>query len=155
MNSSSSLISGFDISFDGEQWFYGDTFLGISDSLAFSYGIFDAGQGGLSQPSGWTAVNELLFASPISGGEPVDRPLDGNLSANRRAGIANSFTGLTLAPGQELWLRWTATNTSLITDHALAIDNLRVSFSTVPEPAACAALFGGVGLLAALRRRRR
>jgi uncharacterized protein len=154
VNASSSLITGFDISFDGEQWYYGTRFGAIIESLEFSYQIVEAGQGGLSTNSGWLPVPTLSFISPINSGS-VGRALDGNLPANRIDGIADSFTGLTLAPGQELWLRWTANNTASITDDALAIDNLRVSFSTVPEPAGCAALFGGVVLLAALRRRRR
>jgi uncharacterized protein len=155
VNASSSLITGFDISFDGEQWYYGDAFAGRIDSLTFSFQVFDAGQGSLSSYSGWNLVSELLFTSPINTGSSFNRPLDGNLPVNRIDGIADSFTGLTLAPGQELWLRWTATNNSSITDDALAIDNLRVSFSTVPEPAACATLFGSFVLLAALQRRRR
>jgi uncharacterized protein len=155
VNDSSLLITGFDISFDGEQWFYGDAFLGRVDSLAFSYQIFDIGQGSLSIATDWIPVPELSFVSPITNTEPIYQSLNGNFSANRIAGIADSFTGLTLAPGQELWLRWTATNTASITDDALAIDNLSVRFSSVPEPAACTALVGSVVLMAALHRRRR
>jgi uncharacterized protein len=159
-NDSSSLVTGFDISFDGEQWFYGNSFPSgpaalRPDSLSFSYQIFDAGQGSLSASSGWNSVSELLFTSPISTGSSFNRPLNGNLDANRAEGLAETFTGLTLAPGQELWLRWTATNNPSITDDSLAIENLTVRFSTVPEPAACAALVGSVVFMAALRRRRR
>ena len=155
VNDSSSLITGFDVSFDGEQWYYGTRFPGISEYLVFSYQIFNTGQGSLAEPSGWTAVSELLFVSPTNSGEPESQALNGNLPANRIAGIADSFTALTLAPRQELWLRWTATNTSSIADDSLAIDNLTVHFSTVPEPAACAALIGGIVFFGALCRRRR
>jgi uncharacterized protein len=155
VNASTSLIAGIDVSFDGEQWFYGDSFPGVVESLDFSYQIFDAGAGSLSITSGWTAVDDLKFVSPISDGTPVDRTLDGNLPANREDGIADSITGMTLAPGQEIWLRWTATNISSISDHALAIDDLSVRFTAVPEPAACAMLAGMIGLAAGARRRRR
>ncbi len=155
VNDSSSLITGFDISFDGEQWYYGDAFLGRIDSLSFSYQIFDAGQGSLSIATDWISALDLSFVSPITNTEPIYQSLNGNLPANRIAGIADSFTALTLAPGQELWLRWTATNTSSIADDSLAIDNLTVHFSTVPEPAACAALIGGIVFFGALGRRRR
>jgi uncharacterized protein len=160
VNGSAALITGFDISFDGEQWFYGDSLPSGPapwgpDSLAFSYQIFDAGQGSLSVASDWTAVSELLFISPISTGSSFGRPLNGNLPANRIEGIAESFTGLTLAPGQELWLRWTATNNLSITDDALAIDNLSVRLTAVPEPAAYVVLAGGFAFSAVLCRRKR
>ena len=155
VNNSSAVITGADVSFDGEQWYFGTRFGQNIESLEFSYQIFDAGQGSLSAPSGWTAVNELLFVSPINGGEPVRRALNGNLAENREAGITGSFTELTLAPNQELWIRWTASNNPYISDDSLAVDNLTVRFSTVPEPAACAALIGGIVFFGALCRRRR
>jgi uncharacterized protein len=154
LNASSSVVTGFDISFDGEQWFYGNSFLGVTESLTFSYQIFDAGQGSVSAPLGWTAVNELTFASPINNITPSFQALNGNLPANREAGIADSFTGLTLAPNQELWIRWTATNTPSISDHSLTIDNLSVRFTAVPEPATNVALAGGFAFLTVLCRRK-
>ena len=100
-NNTSSLISGFDISFDGEQWFYGDSFPGVTESLDFSYQVFDAGLGGFSVSSGWTSVSALTFVSPIDNDSEsaVNQALDGNLPANREAGI-ESFIGLVLSPGQ-------------------------------------------------------
>ena len=154
VNASALTITGVNISFDGEQWYYGTSSVGVVESLDFSYQVFDAGQGDISATSGWIADDNLKFISPINDGT-TNRALDGNLPANRVAGIADSLAGLTLAPGQEVWLRWTATNTVGITDHALAIDNLSVRFTAVPEPAACAVLAGLVGLVAMVRRRRR
>ena len=155
VNLSSSLIAGFDVSFDGEQWFYGDSFPGVTESLDFSYQIFNAGEGSLSALSGWTSVSELRFISPVDNISPSFQELDGNSPANREEGIANSFTDITLAPNTELWIRWTASNTPSISDHALAIDNLSVTFHAVPEPATYAAMVGGIVLLVAWRRRRR
>ena len=155
VNNSSLLVEGLDISFDGEQWYYGTRFPGISESLVFSYQVFDAGQGGLSVATGWSQINDLLFTSPKDSGSPVRQALNGNLSANRVEGIADSLAGLMLAPGEELWLRWEATNNLSITDDALAIDNLSVRFTAVPEPATYGALAGGIVLLVAARRRRR
>jgi uncharacterized protein len=155
VNGSASTITGMDVSFDGEQWFYGSNFPDVVESLDFSYQIFDTGAGSLSVATGWTAVDELKFVSPVNNLVPTNQPLNGNLSANREEGIADSITGLTLAPGQEIWLRWTATNILTISDQALAIDDLSVRFAAVPEPAACATLAGMIGLVAVTRRRRR
>jgi uncharacterized protein len=155
VNDASSLITGFDISFDGEQWFYGDSIPGVIESLVFSYQIFDAGQGSLSAPSGWTAVNALEFVSPVANSTSYLQGLNGNLPANRQEGIADSFTGLTLATGQELWLRWTASDLLQITDHSLAIDNLSVRFTAVPEPATYVVVVGGFAFSAVLCRRKR
>jgi uncharacterized protein len=155
VNDAAPAITGFDISFDGEQWYYGDSIPGVTESLKFSYQIFDAGQGSLSAPSGWTAVNALEFVSPVANSTSYLQGLNGNLPANRREGIADSFTGLTLATGQELWLRWTATNLLQISDHSLAIDSLSVRFTAVPEPAAYVALAGGFAFSAVLCRRKR
>jgi hypothetical protein len=147
------LVTGFDISFDGEQWLKNFNFFGTSDSLVFSYQIFGAGGGSLSVSNDWVVVDDLTFTSPVNVGDGAVA-LDGNLGENRIADIHKAITECYLAPGQELWVRWTATN-SPSADHALAIDNLSVRFSSVPEPAACAALVGSVVLMAALRRRRR
>ena len=66
------------------------------------------------------------------------------------------INGITLAPGEKLWLRW-VTFDDPGNDHALAIDNLSVSFSTatIPEPASAAALLGLAALAFATGRRRR
>ena len=154
LNSSSIAISSVNISFDGEQWFQGGTHAGQFDTLAFSYQVFDGGTGGFSVTDGWVAVDALTFTSPIYG-NPAG-PLDGNLPANRVPDIASTINGVSIAPGQEIWFRWMATNQAAVSDHGLAIDNLTVTFGAIPEPGAFAAWLGAsAALTAGLRRRRR
>ena len=153
-NSSPVAISSVNISFDGEQWFQGGTHAGQFDTLAFSYQVFDGGTGGFSVTDGWVAVDALTFTSPIYG-NPAG-PLDGNLPANRVPDIASTINGVSIAPGQEIWFRWMATNQAAVSDHGLAIDNLTVTFGAIPEPGAFAAWLGAsAALTAGLRRRRR
>jgi hypothetical protein len=153
VNNSSATINGFTVSFDGEQWQRMQNLSGASDSLVFSYQIFDTGLGRIDG-SGWTPVSGLTFSSPVNVGTGSES-LNGNLDPNRVAGIQSSVTGVSLSSAQELWIRWTATNIENFSDHTLAIDNLAVSFSAIPEPMT-AALFGGLATLGtvAVRRRR-
>ena len=70
-------------------------------------------------------------------------------------GFVSFVNGFTLAPGQELWLSWGSYSALGVPIHGLGIDNLSVSFATVPEPSTYAALLGGLVLgFVALRRRR-
>ncbi len=153
LNGTSATIESFTVSFDGEQWFKWNSSPGPADSLVFSYQIFDANSGGFSVTNGWVFVEELAFTSPIIGAGAGF--LDGNLPANRVADISSTIEGVVLASGQELWLRWTATNQESINDHGLGIDNLVVSFAAVPEPATYAALLGMSALLLSIAKRKR
>ena len=59
--------------------------------------------------------------------------LDGNLAANRVAGITHMVSGIKWAPGTELWIRWR----DGYTHDGIAIDNVSFSASTdIPEPSA-------------------
>jgi hypothetical protein len=151
-NSTASLITSLLVSFDGEQWWRGSTPLGQTDSLNLSYQIFDPGQGAVSVFAGWTSVETLSFTSPITGFGTG--PLDGNLAANRIANINATITGFSVAPGQELWIRWTATNLEGINDHTLAVDNLNVTFGSIPEPSTYSLVFAGLAATVAVFRRR-
>lgn len=153
-NGTGATIDSVAVSYDGEQWQRMFNLSGGSDSLTFSYQIFNAGSGSIAAASGWNAVNALTFTSPVNVGTSFES-LNGNLPANRVANINAIFTGVSLAPNQELWIRWTATNLPTLNDHSLAVDNLTVTFGVVPEPAAYAT-FAGLGvLLCTVCRRRR
>jgi predicted extracellular nuclease len=85
--------------------------------------------GGSSLSDGtWTNAPQLGFSAAQSGGSAGS--LNGNLAANSRL-ISGSLTGLGLAAGQELWLRWSDPDHSG-SDHGLAIDAVRVSTSPLP-----------------------
>lgn len=154
VNTSAATISSVLVTYDGEQWFRNSNIGAQSDSLDFDYQVFNSGGGTISSTNGWVSVPALTFTSPVNvNGSAIS--LNGNLPANRTAGITSFFTGIAIDPGQELWIRWTATNLPLFSDHALAIDNLTVSFGSIPEPASYAAALGLVVAAKCMLTRRR
>jgi hypothetical protein len=78
--------------------------------------------------------------------------LDGNSAANQAA-RSFTFAGINLAVGSSLYLRWQDFN-DVGNDAGLAIDNMTISATAVPEPtsAGLLALAGVTGM--AFRRRR-
>jgi hypothetical protein len=96
--------------------------------------------------AGWTSFSALNFLSPTTGATAA--ALDGNAAANRTVFSNVLLTGVTLAPGQELFLRWLDADDSG-NDHGLGVDDFSVSASlAVPEPAT--AVLGGFAALALL-----
>jgi len=164
-NLTSSSITGASVEFDGEQWYrlrqINGTQIGpqVTSKIDFSYKIFESGQGALyldDNNSTWTYVPELTFVSPNATLNTSQIFLDGNAPENSARDIQALVTGFTLAPGQELWLRWSSQDVpGGVVSHGLGIDNLSVSFITaIPEPAAFAGLAGLGALGLALSRRR-
>jgi hypothetical protein len=85
----------------------------------------------------YTSVGSLNFIAPtFSGTGSSGTFVDGNLAANRTAGIAATITGITWDPGTDLWLRWADPQLASNADDGLAIDNVGFSAAAtvVPEP---------------------
>jgi PEP-CTERM motif len=157
VNNTGLTINSFNLSYDGEEWRQsGET--AVNNTYTVSYQVFGAGLGGIGTGT-YNTVSALAFNTPLDGtGTGTGLSLDGNDAANRVAGINSSVTGLAIAPGDELWVRWFDSNSGGV-DHGIAIDNLTVSFTTtaVPEPSTYAALAGlvALGLTVARRSNRR
>ncbi len=118
VNNTGSIITSLLVSFDGEQWRNGGNT--STQPLTFSYQV-----GATTITGGtWTNVSQLLFTSPIA--TATAAALDGNNASNRVAGISYTITGLNIANGQEIWIRWEDINDAG-NDHGLAIDNLSVT----------------------------
>ncbi len=147
-NTSGFTLESFEVSYTGEQWRSGGTTSG-SQTVTFSYNI--GVNLNLGVATGWTAVTALDFTSPVF--STTVGALNGNLTANRTE-RSLTLNGVSLAPGQELFLRWVDADHSG-TDHGLAIDDLNVTALTVvPEPSTLALVGGGLlFLLHRLRRR--
>jgi hypothetical protein len=161
-NLSSSSVSGVSVKFDGEQWYRRAQSNGpqTPSNLTFSYQIFAVPQNHLysdDDNTAWTYVPALTFVSPNATLNTNQIFLDGNAPENSIRGIEAFFTGLDVAPGQELWLRWGSQDVQAgIVAQGLGIDNLRVSFTTtVPEPTSYSVVAGAGALLATLLCRRR
>jgi len=156
LNDTANPLDTVTISYTGEQWRNGGNT--AVHTLAFSYQVsssaFTSPIGVDAEPNGgWTAFSALSFNSPITGAAAAT--LDGNLLANQTLFSSILLTGVTLNPGQEIFLRWRDIDDSG-NDHGLAVDDFSVRFSVaVPEPAT--ATLGGLAALSLLfwRRSRR
>jgi hypothetical protein len=128
VNATTAEIGSLAVSYAGEQWRLGTS--GRSDRLDVQYST-DA----TSLASGtWTDVDALDFTGPVTVG--TVGALDGNAPANRAARSA-TITGLALAPGAIVWLRWASFDASGA-DDGLAIDDVSITpAGTVVEPDAC------------------
>ena len=125
-NNTTSTITGLNIGYTGEQW--RDSGAAASQTVDFQYQI---GATGLATGT-WTTFSPLSFTSPTFSG--TAGALDGNAAANRTV-LSNTLSGISVTPGQEIWLRWSDVDHPLA-DHGLAIDNFSVSIASqsVPEP---------------------
>jgi hypothetical protein len=144
-NDTSAEIDSLTVNYDGEQWRNGGNTSTQTMPLQYGFGPTFASVANWINPGG-----SFDFTSPTTGASAA--ALDGNLAANRVAGLGGTVSGLTWAPSDTLWIRWTETNDSG-NDHGLAIDNFSFSATNVPEPAA----LGSMALAATtlIRRRRR
>jgi hypothetical protein len=123
VNTTSSTITQFTLSYTGEQWRRGSA---AANVLTFGYlvGASDINTGTFNSAAA------LNFTAPITTGSGVT--LDGNLAANRTA-ISSTVTGLSWAPGQVLVLRWTDVDDSG-SDDGLAIDDLTFTTPVAAAP---------------------
>jgi uncharacterized repeat protein (TIGR01451 family) len=122
-NSTGSTINSLDISYTGEQW---RNSAAGAQTVSFSYFTGASITGSLAdfQATG-TNVTALNFTSPITGG--TAGAINGNIASNRTV-ISSTITGLNIADGQEILLRWSDPD-HIGNDHGLAIDD----FSVVPH----------------------
>ena len=117
-NNTGGVLTGLQVAYRGEQWRIGTANRTVPDRLDFEYST-DA----TSLTTGtWTAVDTLDFAGPVL--SPVG-PLDGNLPANSTA-VSGGITGLTVAAGASVWIRWSDFNASGA-DDGLAIDDVSIT----------------------------
>lgn len=149
-NDTADVVGDVTISYTGEQWRNGGNT--AVQTMQFTYQtsaspITDPRPG---DESLWTPFPALSFLTPTVGSTAT--PLDGNDSANRTVFSNVLLPGVILNPGEELFLRWYDINDPG-SDHGFGVDDLRVSFSIVPEPGTMA--LAGLGMLVLLICRRR
>jgi uncharacterized protein len=155
-NDTASDVDNVLVSYTGEQWRNGGNT--NAQVLAFSYKSFSVASPFSSPldtaPAGansWVGVSALNFTTPTTGA--TAGAIDGNAAANQVAFSSVLLSGVTVAAGDSIFLRWVDIDDSG-NDHAFGVDNFSVSFSPVPEPATLAfAALGGLGLVLIRRRR--
>lgn len=153
-NDTASAVDTVTISYTGEQWRNGGNT--AVQTLAFSYQVSATPFGSpiSDGAAGWTSFAGLNFNSPITGASAAT--LDGNLAANRTVFSSIVLTGVTVNPGEEIFLRWLDFDDSG-NDHGFGVDDFSVSFSAAvaPEPASATLVgLGALGLMFYRRNRR-
>jgi endonuclease I len=114
-NNTGATLTELSLEYFGEQWRLGAT--GRTDRLDFQYST-----NATSLTTGtWTDFDALDFTAPVTG--PTVGALDGNLAANRTL-VSGSITGLSVANGGTIWVRWLDFNPSGA-DDGLAIDDVQ------------------------------
>jgi hypothetical protein len=121
MNNSGTTVTSMLVQYTGEQWRLGAT--GRVDRLDFQYST-DATA---INNGTWTNYNALDFTAPVTAGSLG--ALDGNAAANRTV-VANIITGLSIANGAVIWIRWNAFDATGI-DDGLAIDDFAMTANPV------------------------
>jgi DNA/RNA endonuclease G (NUC1)/fibronectin type 3 domain-containing protein len=126
-NNTGTTITSLDVSYVGEEW---RNSAAAAQTIAFSYLVGSPTvTGSLAEfQSAGVAVASLNFTSPITGG--AAGALNGNLAANRTA-ISFTITGLSVANGAEIMLRWSDPDHTG-TDHGLSIDDVSTTPHGVP-----------------------
>jgi hypothetical protein len=130
-NTSGATITNITVSYTLEQWRKGaDNSQGLSFTYETSSFPITNLDPNIASGSGWNTVGGLNLNGPISSGSD-DISLNGNSSGNRVSATNVSITGLSLANGQYIMLRWLDID-STGNDHGLSIDDVTVNY-TVPS----------------------
>ncbi|MDZ4371449.1 MAG: PEPxxWA-CTERM sorting domain-containing protein [Phenylobacterium sp.] len=155
INQTGKAITGFTITYVGEQWRLGQTNRG-PDRMDFAYRV-GAFEQALSMGD-FMNVDALDFVAPNTTGAQLR---DGNAAQNRVA-ISGTVSGLNLGRGEVLTLRWSdfdarLANGGQAADDALGIDDFifTPTLAAVPEPATWAMMICGFGMAGGLLRHRR
>jgi hypothetical protein len=133
-NDSGRLIKSFVLSYTGEQWASAPS--ANPDSLTVWFSDNNPTNGFVTMGSGFT------FTAPQVN---LNTKLDGNAAANRTA-ISGTFTpAVPIAAGNTFYLRWYDRNDAA-QDHVLALDDLTVTPTIIPQKAQYAIVISVDGL---------
>jgi endonuclease/exonuclease/phosphatase family metal-dependent hydrolase len=128
-NDTAATVSNITVSYTGEQWRSGNT--NTPQLLTFAWRVSATPITNLSAEGNWSNFPALNFVSPNRSG--ASSALDGNAPTNRQVFSNVLLSGASVAPGEELVLRWQDTDDPG-TDNALAIDDLLVTFGNGSPP---------------------
>ena len=136
INNTAANQTNISVSCLGEQWRSGTT--ANIQTLSFSYAVSITPITNAHSAASWINFAQLSFISPNL--SSLTNAIDGNASTNRQIFTSAILPGVSVAPGQELFLRWLDVDDAGF-DNALAIDDLTVTFNGgVSNPPAAPAI---------------
>jgi hypothetical protein len=148
-NNTGLTLTDFTVTYNGEQWRNGGS--GSANSLLFAYSLDATPANFFTNTATFTSVAALNFTSPVV--SATGAAVDGN-NAGRVNGITATVSGISWAPGTDLWLRWSDVN-NLLADDGIGIDDLTFSaIQVIPEPSGFALAGLGIASLLIFRRRK-
>jgi hypothetical protein len=115
-NNTGKTLTSFTLGYTGEQW----KAVGSAQTLSFKYAIGSAASMNDISNGSFTAVNQLNFTTPTTGGSGAT---DGN-TVNYRTNISHTVSGITWQNGERLVLRWDGSSGQM------AIDDVSFSASS-------------------------
>jgi hypothetical protein len=124
-NNTGQTLTGFTVSFDGEQW--QSSGLPTGETMTFGYS-FTADQSTWATTGTFTSVPSLSWTAPVHTATAVD----GN-GVGKVAVSPVTVKNLSWADGTDLWLRWVDPQPS-VTDDGMAIDNVSFLSDIFPVP---------------------
>jgi hypothetical protein len=145
-NNTGLTITNLTITYDGEQWRDGGGTLTF-DTIALTFSQNSVG--GLTN---FTALGASFDFTALKN-TATAAALDGNLVANRTAGIGGSYA-VSIDPGEVFVLRWIDPDIAG-NDDAMAIDNFSLGYEVIPEPSTVLLVGIGLGFAMTVLRRRR
>jgi hypothetical protein len=142
-NDTGSTLSEFALGYTGAQFYR------AADSTANTITVsYQLGSPANLLDGTWNGLSGLTFTAPNIVGAAA--ALNFNLAGNQTVFSPVTVSGLSWAPGTDLWIRFKINNTSGI-DQGMLIDNVNF-VAAVPEPATAALM--GLGLVVLIARQR-
>jgi hypothetical protein len=165
-NIPNTTITGFTLSYSGEQW---NSVNANAQTLQFAYSTTATNIGKDTYTKSGTSSGNTVIVDPAYS---LDSSLNFTTAINDALGtnsgvtngntdaqaIADTISGLDIAPGGVLWIRWIDKDDSG-SDDQIGIDNVSLgvsgSVTAAPEPSGVASMLIGFGLLGIFAARRR
>lgn len=137
-NDTAATFTNFSITYTGEQWRNGGNT--SAQTLTFSYRVSSSSitDADAANANTWTSFVALDFITPTVGS--ASAALDGNAATNRQTFANVLLAGVSVAPGQEIFLRWSDGN-DVGNDHGFGVDDLTVTFNPENAPTLTAPAF--------------
>lgn len=153
-NNTGLTLTGFDLGYTAEKWYQAvnETTLLVQYAIVNSFATDISGDIDRAQADTWNDLGSLSWTVAAGAGNTWT---NGTASGNFNVFDPVSISGLSIAPGQDLVIRWRIAESG-VTRSGLFIDDVSFgNLTAVPEPATYALLAGVLSLGLVVYRRRK